>query len=259
MPRETSRPRTWARILPQLKKCKYKSINSTPTTFKQSNAPGTPQMVPQKHLTWNHYDPPKGHVPHPKFTLIHNTNPRGPHLFHHPVPHQDCVHNRYLGGNCLIPQTDAEIMGGCRFTREVGDSLRLQTFPKKNLILPQYIISAWWFHLLYGLGNYFICPGAIEKVLVTTNNIMTLGYTYTPLDTHISNSVSRSLLTYSTNSHMPSVQSHGFIQGYPGLRHSKEETDSYNAPAPPPQHSPERTTRRFQPLLTILRGTCYGT
>ena len=40
------------------------------------------------------------------------------------------------------------------------------------------ILSAWWLHFLDGLGYYVIRPGISEQVLVMTNNIMTLGYTY---------------------------------------------------------------------------------
>ena len=40
------------------------------------------------------------------------------------------------------------------------------------------MLRAWWLHILDGLGHYVIRQGAIEQVLVTTNNIMTPGYTY---------------------------------------------------------------------------------
>ena len=40
------------------------------------------------------------------------------------------------------------------------------------------MLSVWWLYLLYGQGNYGISPGAIEKVMEATNNIMNLGYTY---------------------------------------------------------------------------------
>ena len=58
-----------------------------PNIENHSNAPCITQMVPQEHLTWNYEDPPKVRVPHPKFTLIHNTKHRGPHLDRHPVGH----------------------------------------------------------------------------------------------------------------------------------------------------------------------------
>ena len=40
-----------------------------------------------------------------------------------------------------------------------------------------YMLSVWWLHLLYGLGHYIIHPGAVAQIMVSTNNIMTLGYT----------------------------------------------------------------------------------
>ena len=96
MPRETSRPGTGDRILPQLSKCIPKSINSTPPTDYHIRAPGITQMGHQEHLTWNHLGPPKDHFLHPKLTLIHNTAHHGPHLAHHPVSHQYFIHTRYL-------------------------------------------------------------------------------------------------------------------------------------------------------------------
>ena len=83
------------------------AINSTPTTYNQSNDPGTPQVGPQEHLTWIHKYPPKDHVPNSQFTLIHYTTPHGPRLDLHSLPHQYCIHARDLGKNCLIPPTDA--------------------------------------------------------------------------------------------------------------------------------------------------------
>ena len=41
-----------------------------------------------------------------------------------------------------------------------------------------YIISACWLHLLDGLKHYVIHLGAIEQLLVMTNNLMNPGYTY---------------------------------------------------------------------------------
>ena len=40
------------------------------------------------------------------------------------------------------------------------------------------MLSAWWLHLLDRLGHYNTCPGAIVQIIMTTNTIMTLGYTY---------------------------------------------------------------------------------
>ena len=39
------------------------------------------------------------------------------------------------------------------------------------------MLSAWWLHLMAGLGHYVIQTGVIEKVLVATNNLIILGYT----------------------------------------------------------------------------------
>ena len=47
-------------------------------------------------------------------------------------------------------------------------------FPKENLIIAHYMLSAWWLHLLYRLRYCVIHPGAIEQVLVITNNIINL-------------------------------------------------------------------------------------
>ena len=40
------------------------------------------------------------------------------------------------------------------------------------------MISTWWLHLLDVLGHYVILPGAVAHIVVITNNIMKLGYTY---------------------------------------------------------------------------------
>ena len=72
---------------------------------------------------------------------------------------------------------------------------------------------------MYGLGNYVIHPGAVEKILVMNNKIMTLGYTYAKCRlknppmifyeiAHIGKLISWT----------PSI--------YPGLRHSRGGTDT---------------------------------
>ena len=53
-----------------------------------------------------------------------------------------------------------------------------QAFPMDNLILTHYMISLWWSNLLDGIGHNIICPGVVAQILVTNNNITTLGYTY---------------------------------------------------------------------------------
>ena len=69
-------------------------------------------------------------------------------------------------------------MGGQRRTREVHEYLFLRASPKENIILTYYTISAWWLHLLDGLEHYVIYPGEVSQILVMTNNITNLGYTY---------------------------------------------------------------------------------
>ena len=60
--------------------------------------------------------------------------------------------------DCLIPPVNAELMGRNRRKKEGHYSLCLRDFPKENLILTHYMLSAWWFHLLDGLGNNVIHP-----------------------------------------------------------------------------------------------------
>ena len=80
--------------------------------------------------------------------------------------------------NCLIPQTEEELMGRHRLTREGNAYLCIRAFPKENIILTQYKLRAWWLHLLDGLGHYVIRPGVFAPILMMASNIMTLGYTY---------------------------------------------------------------------------------
>ena len=69
----------------------------------------------------------------------------------------------------------AELMGRHRRMREGNDYLWLRGFPIENITLTHYTLSTWWLHLLDGLGNYVIRLGAIEQVLVMTNNKITIG------------------------------------------------------------------------------------
>ena len=69
-------------------------------------------------------------------------------------------------------------MGRHRHTREGHESLCIRVFPKGYIILTHYMFSAWWLHLLDGLGHYVILPGSIAYILMITNNIMKFGYTY---------------------------------------------------------------------------------
>ena len=73
---------------------------------------------------------------------------------------------------------DAEMMVKIRRIREGDDSLCLKASPKENIILTHYIISAWWLHLMDGLGYYVIHLGEVAQILVINNNIKTLGYKY---------------------------------------------------------------------------------
>ena len=40
------------------------------------------------------------------------------------------------------------------------------------------MLITWWLHLLVGLGHYVIRPGETVNILMITNNVMSLGYTY---------------------------------------------------------------------------------
>ena len=69
-------------------------------------------------------------------------------------------------------------MGIQRRTREGYESLCLRAFPKENIILKHYMIIAWWLYLLDILGHYIILVGSAAQIMVMTNNITSLGYTY---------------------------------------------------------------------------------
>ena len=77
--------------------------------------------------------------------------------------------------NCLISPTEEDLMGGIRLTREGYGHQQLRVFPKQNLILIHYMLSAW--HIMDGLGSYVLQLGTIEQVLVITINLMIFGYT----------------------------------------------------------------------------------
>ena len=113
---------------------------------------------------------PEDHLPHYQFILTHYNTTNGLHLSRHPVPHQYHINSRYLGKYCLIPPTDAELMGGLRRTREGDYPQHLRTFKNKNLILTHYMIIIWWLHLMSGMGHYVI-----------KKKLMTFGYTYVKL------------------------------------------------------------------------------
>ena len=73
--------------------------------------------------------------------------------------------------NYLIPPIYTELMGGHIHMRKGDNYLCLRDFPKDNLILKHYMISAWRFQLLDGLGYYAICSGAVAQNLVMTVGI----------------------------------------------------------------------------------------
>ena len=43
------------------------------------------------------------------------------------------------------------------------------------------MLSTWWVNLLDGLGHYVIRQVSIAQIIMMTNNITTLGYTYANL------------------------------------------------------------------------------
>ena len=65
-----------------------------------------------------------------------------------------------------------------RHTKEVDDSYSSGPFVTENLILTHYMLSKWWLHILYRLGHYVIHPLVVAQILVMTNNITHLCYTY---------------------------------------------------------------------------------
>ena len=40
------------------------------------------------------------------------------------------------------------------------------------------MLITWWLHLMDGIGHYIIHLGSVAQILVTNNNVTTLGYTY---------------------------------------------------------------------------------
>ena len=61
--------------------------------------------------------------------------------------------------------------------REIYGSVCLRALPKDTLTHIHYMLSA-GLHLMNGLGQYFIHPGAYAQIMVMTNNLVTLCYTY---------------------------------------------------------------------------------
>ena len=113
-------------------------------------------MVPKEHLAWHHEDPLKD-LP-PIFNLLLYITMLVMALTYPAIQYSIMI--VYIPGiwtkNCLIPLTDTGLVGGYRRTMERHDSLCLMAFPKDNLTLMQYMLSAWWLQLMYGLINYVI-------------------------------------------------------------------------------------------------------
>ena len=51
-------------------------------------------------------------------------------------------------------------------------------FSRENIILADYMLSTWWLRLMELIGHYIIFPSIVAQIIVMTNNIMNLGYTY---------------------------------------------------------------------------------
>ena len=97
-------------------------------------------------------------------------------------------------------------MGRHRRTSEVDDYLYLRVLLKENLIPTHYILCTWWLHFMDRLRQYVIHPGAVAQILVMTNNIIPLAYTYA----HI---MLKKLLKFSAKLHTPAGKLHGSPQG----------------------------------------------
>ena len=69
-------------------------------------------------------------------------------------------------------------MGGIRHKRKKTPPSCLETLPKENIILTQYIITARWLIFLDRIGHYIILPGKMDQLLVITINLNTPGYNY---------------------------------------------------------------------------------
>ena len=135
-------------------------------------------MAPQEHHNNSHEDPTKDNLPnnwpHPLLCNLH-------HIFAWSVTQYLIKTVSILGiwkMNCLIPPTDAELMGGCRHKKERYYPTYLEAYHKKNLILTHYMLIAWWLNILDWQGHYTIHPGSMEQLLLMTKNLTTLGYTY---------------------------------------------------------------------------------
>ena len=118
-----------------------KDINYNTTTEKCISVTGNTQVLPQEHLTWHNEDRTKDLFPilhlffYIKLLIIVLTWP----AIQYPIKVSSIL--GIWTTNCLIPPTDAELMGGNRCTREGYEPLCLRAFPKENLILAHYMLS----------------------------------------------------------------------------------------------------------------------
>ena len=148
MLREISRHGTGEQIPPKLAKCIPKTINSIPTTTKQSNSPRTTQVVLQDNCTCHHEELPKD------FSPILNL------LFHITllIMVLTCTTIQYpikvasilliWTINLLIPPTEAELIVRHGQKREGNDSICIMAFPNNIPILTHYMLISRWLHIL---------------------------------------------------------------------------------------------------------------
>ena len=153
--------------------------------------------------------------------------------------------------NWLIPPKEMELMVRYRLKREVYDYLCIRFFPKDNLVLPHYILGAWWLHLLDGLGHYVIYLVEIAYILIMTNNVMTLGYSYAKRRLKNPPNIFYQILHISRLiAWIPSI--------LPGLLRYEGWTDPYCVPDSP-RRPLELPTKKYRPFLIPLLGTRSGT
>ena len=113
------------------------------------------------------------------------------------------------------------------------------------------MLSAWGLHFLDLLRHYVIRPGTIEKVLVITNNIITLDYTYSKHMLKKPHGILCKLIhTFRLVLWIHSRLSWTLL--LLGMDQSLLFTH-------PPRHSMEWTTNRDRPILILIYSTCSGT
>ena len=80
--------------------------------------------------------------------------------------------------NFPIPLDYSKLMGVFQRMREVDVSQRTKDLPEQHLILTQYILILWWMNFLTVLVHYLIQPWEVDQLMVMTNSLVDLGYTY---------------------------------------------------------------------------------